>query len=167
VCAAAAAGASARVWIAVAAILLVAAFVAKLEYWRFVASPGLTLERAIGVAQGVAPPRRAGAAPQSVAARLLDTGHSRRTFLTDEFVNRHGRTVLGAMRAVTLVAGFAIPLLWLAASLFGPTGARSGTDWHAGALVWLCSMVGLTAERWLFFAEARHTVRLYHGERSA
>jgi len=27
-------------------------------------------------------------------------------------------------------------------------------------------MLGLTAERWLFFAEARHTVRLYHGDRT-
>ena len=26
-------------------------------------------------------------------------------------------------------------------------------------------MIGLIAERWLFFAEARHTVRLYHGDR--
>jgi DMSO reductase anchor subunit len=26
-------------------------------------------------------------------------------------------------------------------------------------------LVGLIAERWLFFVEARHTVRLYHGER--
>ena len=26
-------------------------------------------------------------------------------------------------------------------------------------------IIGLMAERWLFFVEARHTVRLQHGER--
>ena len=34
------------------------------------------------------------------------------------------------------------------------------------AVAWLAAMVclaGLLAERWLFFAEAQHTVRLYHG----
>ena len=28
----------------------------------------------------------------------------------------------------------------------------------------LFCIMGLLAERWLFFAEARHTVRLYHGD---
>jgi hypothetical protein len=27
-------------------------------------------------------------------------------------------------------------------------------------------LAGFAAERWLFFAEARHTVRLFHGDRS-
>jgi DMSO reductase anchor subunit len=31
-------------------------------------------------------------------------------------------------------------------------------------LAWLIMMAGLLLERWLFFAEARHVVRLYQGE---
>ena len=34
-------------------------------------------------------------------------------------------------------------------------------------VVALLCLIGLLAERWLFFAEARHTVRLYHGDRRA
>jgi len=28
----------------------------------------------------------------------------------------------------------------------------------------LCCMIALLVERWLYFAEAKHTVRLHHGE---
>ena len=58
-------------------------------------------------------------------------------------------------------------ILWLAASLGIPLpGLGDGRpDWRVGAVAWLVCMVGLAAERWLFFAEARHTVRLYHGDK--
>jgi sulfite dehydrogenase (quinone) subunit SoeC len=49
------------------------------------------------------------------------------------------------------------PGIWLVAGLGDPV---------AGALVAVSCLAGLLAERWLFFAEAKHTVRLYHGERS-
>jgi DMSO reductase anchor subunit len=63
-------------------------------------------------------------------------------------------------RAVALwtmaVGAYAIPLAWLA------SGARSPAMAIAACVV---TLAGLFAERWLFFVEARHTVRLYHGER--
>ena len=41
----------------------------------------------------------------------------------------------------------------------------AGPPYWQGALVAaVCCMMGLLVERWLFFAEAKHTVRLYHGE---
>ena len=52
----------------------------------------------------------------------------------------------------------AIPLVWLA------TGPR---HWAAALAVAVLAIVGLLAERWLFFADARHTVRLYHGDARA
>jgi len=156
-------------WIVIAVALFVAALVAKLEYWRFVVGRGITLESAIGVPHGVAPPRRAGVPPtQTVAARMLDVGHSKGTFLTNEFVATHAASMHCTMRAVALVAGFGIPLLWLATA-FGiplPGLGGGGADWRIGAVAWLACMVRFTAERWLFFAEARHTVRLYHGDRT-
>ena len=39
-------------------------------------------------------------------------------------------------------------------------------DWRIGATAWLLCMIGVAAERWLFFADARHAVRLYHGDRT-
>jgi len=136
--------------VAVVVALLAVGLVSRLEYWRFVrgAQGSVTLERAIGVAQGVRPP-----GPASVmAARLLDAGHSRGTFLTREFVVRVSPARVASARAVAVIAGFVLPAL---AIVLEPE------------LVWLAlgaCVVGLLAERWLFFAEARHTVRLYHGE---
>jgi DMSO reductase anchor subunit len=154
-------------WIVTATALFAAALIAKLEYWRFVGGRGIPMERAIGVPHGVAPPRRAGAPLQSVAARLLDVGHSKGTFLTDEFVVTHAASMRQAMRAVALLAGFGIPLLWLATAGIPLPGLGDGrADWHIGAIAWLACMAGFTAERWLFFAEARHVVRLYHGDRT-
>lgn len=142
-------------WIWIAAVLGVAALIAKLAYWRHGAAdrggkPGPTIEQAIGVPQGVRPPG------VSVAqARLFDAGHTQRTFLTDEFVFRIARRHAQALRVAALALGFAIPLLWLAA---GPR------HWALALAAALVAIVGLLAERWLFFADARHTVRLYHGD---
>ena len=36
--------------------------------------------------------------------------------------------------------------------------------WPLAVLCCVVFFVGLLLERWLFFAEAKHTVRLYHGE---
>jgi DMSO reductase anchor subunit len=142
-------------WAWLAAVLGVAALIVKLGYWRHGAADrggksALTLEQAIGVPQGVRPPG------VSVAqARLFDAGHTQRTFLTDEFVFRIARQHAQAVRGTALALGFGIPLIWLA------TGPR---HWAAAASVAVLAIVGLLAERWLFFADARHTVRLYHGD---
>jgi hypothetical protein len=147
-------GGEPRSWASLAAGLGVAALVAKLGYWHHASDRGgksaLTLEQAIGVPQGVHPPGI------SVAqARLFDAGHTQRTFLTDEFVFRLARQHAQAVRGAALALGFGIPLLWLV------TGPR---HWAAAASVALMALLGLLAERWLFFADARHTVRLYHGD---
>ena len=147
-------------WIAASLVLFVLALLVKLEYWRFVGdtSGGVTLGRAIGVDHGVGPPRRGGDGGRTVAASLLDVGHSKGTFLTREFLHTPGDSTRRWLRIIALVAGFAIPLLWL---------VIGHADWRTGAAAFVICMIGLIAERWLFFAEARHTVRLYHGEAAA
>jgi sulfite dehydrogenase (quinone) subunit SoeC len=149
-------------WIATA--LLAAAALAKWNYRRYLASDdrSVTLEAALGVARGVRPAR----APATVAARILDVGHSRGTFLTREF----GVTPTPARRAVALAAMavglYAGPLAWLVAGTAGRARDASAAASPGVALVVCLAMfAGLLAERWLFFVEARHTVRLFHGER--
>ncbi len=145
-------------WTLGAALLLVAAAFVKLDYYAFLASDAkqVTLEEAIGVPHGVAPAPRRPPPPGSVMrARLLDAGHSRGTFLTHEFgyaLSPRARTLL---RALFWLGGLVVPALWLAA------GVR---EWAGGVAALAACLAGLGAERWLFFAEARHTVRLYHGE---
>jgi DMSO reductase anchor subunit len=98
----------------------------------------------------------AGALGQTAAqVRLLDAGHSHRTFLTDEFVFRLAREHGLALRIVSLAAGCAAPLAIVAASRGGPG--------PLGLAAALC-VAGVAVERWLFFAEAQHVVRLYHGQ---
>ncbi len=130
----------------------IAALIAKMGHWQAIsagARDAPTLERAIGVKEGVRPPG------MTVArARLFDVGHSHGTFLTDEFGFVLARRNALALRLAALTAGFGVPAAWIVS---GATNAPAA---------WLAAIVclaGLLAERWLFFAEAQHTVRLYHG----
>jgi sulfite dehydrogenase (quinone) subunit SoeC len=139
-----------------AAALGILGTIVKAAYWRRIdgATDSIALEQAIGVDHGVRPPSRASGAT-IMRARLLDAGHTHGTFLTDEFgfvlARRHRRW----LRLAFWIGGIAIPLVWI---LFGRPDV-------VGALVANVACIGgLLAERWLFFAEARHTVRLYHGD---
>ena len=149
-----------RAFVLVAGVLGMLALVAKLAYWHAIgersaaSAAAPTIERAIGVREGVHGP-----GPISVMhARLLDVGHSHGTFLTKEFGFELARRHAEVLRATALVLGFALPLLWL---------ASRAESWQLGLAAALCGIIGLLAERWLFFAEARHTVRLYHGDSRA
>ena len=90
--------------------------------------------------------------PKSI--RLLDVGHTHGTFLTDEFCFKLARGHAVLLRVVAVAAGFGLPFVLLANGANGVIPL--GVAWFACAL-------GLLAERWLFFAEAEHVVRLYHG----
>lgn len=128
------------------------ALAVKLAYWRAVGdnANSVTLERAIGVREGVRPPG------MTVArARLFDAGHSHGTFLTSEFGFQLARKHATLLRVCALLLAFGVPAMAFA------TGTRNAGI--VGLVAALC-VVGLFAERWLFFAEARHTVRLYHGD---
>ena len=130
-----------------------AALAAKLAYWQAIEdrAQALTLERAIGVREGARGP-----GPISAAhARLLDVGHSHGTFLTSEFGFELARRHARALRGVALAAGFGLPLAWLVVG---------SVRWQPALAAALCCIMGLLVERWLFFAEAKHTVRLYHGD---
>jgi DMSO reductase anchor subunit len=151
-----ASGAAASGFAATTGVLLFLAACIKLEYYAYIASDvrRLTLEQALGVAEGVRPP---GTDASRMRARLLDVGHSRGTFLTREFVYTLEPAQRTFLRLVFWIAGLVIPASWLVLGLDTPAAA---------VLVVVACLVGIGAERWLFFAEARHTVRLYHGDRA-
>lgn len=138
----------------VAGVLLVAAAAVKLDYYAWIACEErrLTLEHAIGVPQGVHPQVAGGT---RMKARLLDVGHSVPTFLTREFVYRLTPRSRTRARLAFWIAGVLVPGLWLA------SGVRA---LPVSALACIACAIGFGAERWLFFAEAQHTVRLYHGQ---
>ena len=88
-------------------------------------------------------------------ARLLDAGTRAGRFspTSSSFAWRGNRALL---LAVFWLAGIVAPLAWVI-----------GAWWQTPVVVGACvsHLIGLLAERTLFFADARHTVRLYHGER--
>ena len=138
-----AAGSGVDLWRELAVALLAAGGALKLAYWAKFPGPDAapSPNDALGLRDGT--------------IRLLDAGHSHGTFLTDEFCFRVARERARTLRAAALVAGFVAPMALLELA----TGA-----WSGAAAAVLC-VAGLFVERWLFFAEARHVVRLYHGIR--
>lgn len=112
-------------------------------YIRFRVPAGPTIAQATGLG------------PSHV--RLFDVGHTAGTFLTREFGFQVARSVLTGLRIVVLALAFVVPaaVLWLELGNNAPSYSMP-----AG---WLSAYLGLLIERWLFFAEARHVVNLYHG----
>jgi DMSO reductase anchor subunit len=88
-------------------------------------------------------------------AKLLDAGHTHGTFLTHEFLFKVGRERAAQLRWLFFVLSLLLPAIVLG---LGPRNTPA-----LGATALLC-LAGLLVERWLFFAEAQHVVRLFHGQ---
>jgi DMSO reductase anchor subunit len=67
------------------------------------------------------------------------------------------------LRALTLAALFALPLLLVLIGLLAGGAAAA----VLAPLAVISAGAGVLAERWLFFAEAKHTVMLFYGARAA
>ena len=91
--------------------------------------------------------------------RLLEAPHSGPNYLMKEMVFRVGRSHAKTLRRVTLIAGFAIPILALLFGLGGPLALP------LAVIAVVSHAIGILASRWLFFAEATHAVSLYYGHR--
>jgi DMSO reductase anchor subunit len=67
------------------------------------------------------------------------------------------------LRRIALIAGFVAPLAAVLAALLTP----HVVDVILLAAAVILNAVGTVTERWLFFAEAKHTVILYYGAERA
>ena len=92
--------------------------------------------------------------------RLLEAPHSGPNYLMKEMVFRVGRARAKNLRLVTIGAGFVLPSLILL--LFGLDGQMA---LPLVIIAVVSHAIGMTASRWLFFAEADHAVSLYYGHR--
>ncbi len=132
-------------YIAMAALIMAIAAVLKAIYYFWIRSPGLspTINTATGLTRA--------------QVKLLDTGHTHGTFLTQEFGFQIARQKASVLKVVVFVLGFAVPglmLMWV----FNQQGGQA-----AAIIAVVAGLLGAAVERWLFFAEARHVVNLYHG----
>ncbi|WP_456387732.1 dimethyl sulfoxide reductase anchor subunit family protein [Profundibacter sp.] len=88
--------------------------------------------------------------------RMYEPPHSGTNYLLDEMVYVIGRKHALKLRAIAFVLAYVAPMVL--AMIAGP-----GFGLYIVALV--SHIVGLLAQRWLFFAEAEHVVGLYYDKR--
>lgn len=114
-----------------------AALVVKFAYWRDIDNR-----------RGVSTAETATGLGNFGQVRMLDAPHTEENYLLREMGYRVGRKHARTLRGVALVVGFAVPVALL--SMIPPLAA-------------IAALFGIYVERWLFFAEATHTVTLYYG----
>ena len=120
----------------------------KEVYWRFID----TTSAPSSVESATALGRRG-------RVRMLDPPHTEANYLLQEMGFRIARKHSQRLRAIARIAGFALPLLLTLVALF----TLGGVAVVAAAAAIASAALGLVVERWLFFAEAKHTVTLYYG----
>lgn len=129
-------------------VVIVVAWWFKEGYWRFIdtTSAPSTISTATGLG------RRG-------RVRMLEPPNTEENYLLKEMGFRVGRKHRARLRVFVRIGAFILPfLLTLGALLAGSVVAM--------ALAVLSAALGLIVERWLFFAEAKHTVTLYYGSES-
>jgi DMSO reductase anchor subunit len=93
------------------------------------------------------------------SVRSIEWPHTEENFVLKEMGYRIARKHAGRLRRIVQLAAFALPILLLAAA----TAAGSPMAPVLSVFAALVQFLGMLVERWLFFAEARHTVTLYYG----
>jgi DMSO reductase anchor subunit len=91
---------------------------------------------------------------------LLEPPHTSSNYLLNEMGYRVARKHAAKLRRIALVLGGLVPWLLVLVAALAPSPA------FAIVLTFLAAagaMAGTLVERWLFFAEAKHTMSLYYG----
>lgn len=119
----------------------------KLATWRY--NDRLDIPTTANTATGLA----------GGTVRSLEWPHTEENYLLKEMGFRIARKHSAKLRMLTQALAFTLPALLLAATFALPwpyAAVPSG-------LAAIIQFAGMLVERWLFFAEAKHTVTLYYG----
>jgi sulfite dehydrogenase (quinone) subunit SoeC len=138
----------ARVAAGLGALAAVTAAGSKLSYWRAIDSGrgAVSIESATGLGF-------------LGKVTSFEWPHTEENYLLREMGFQIGRKHAGRLRRVAVWMGFGIPAALLVVGMI----AGVPVAWGAFPVAAGCSLVGIYAERWLFFAEATHTSMLYYG----
>jgi DMSO reductase anchor subunit len=134
-----------RAALPLAMALVVATALLKRGYWQAIDATPLPVSR--GDALGL--PQR--------EARVFERPHTEGNFVTREMVFVLARRHADRLRGIALLLFAAGPVVALLLAWLLPA-----TTLVALALATLSALAGAFVERWLFFAQARHTVSLYY-----
>ena len=110
--------------------------------------PKSTLQTAIGIKHG--------------RIEQKSQGFMGGSFNTREFFHGRSKATLRALRWVCLIGAFGLPLLLLLLPSLLTTATLSTTSRALVVVAASVQYLGLLAERWLFFAEAKHPQNLYY-----
>ena len=141
-------------WFAIGAIntgvLLVAVGSAtlKLRYWKSIdnSEPESTAETATGLGE-------------LGSVSLVQSPHTEDNYLLKEMGFQIGRKHARKLRKITLLLAFLLPAIFTLLAFAEITVIST----VAVTLAAMSALAGIVVERWLFFAEATHTVTLYYG----
>ena len=133
---------------ALAIVFGLAALAGKGAYWRAIDRQGgeSTIETATGLG-------RIG------RVRSLETPHTEENYLLREMGFRIARRHARRLRGLAVLLGFALPIILTAITLT----LAAVPALILALLAAIAALIGIFIERWLFFAEATHTVVLYYG----
>jgi len=138
-----------RDWLTMLAIgALAVGWSAKLAYWRF-----------IDRTQGESTAATATGLGHLGAVRLFEAPHTTDNYLLREMGYRIARKHAHRLRAFATILAFVMPFLLTAMTIALVEPVASVATIIAAISV----IAGVLIERWLFFAEAKHTVTLYYG----
>ena len=119
------------------AVAAAIALAAKLAYWR-----------SIDTGVGARTPADATGLAKLGTVRSLDPPHTQENYLLREMGYRIARKHAARLRVIAVLLGFIAPIVLL--PFLPPIAA-------------IAALLGLLVERWLFFAEATHTITLFYG----
>jgi len=95
--------------------------------------------------------------------RMLDPPHTQDNYLLTEMAYGVARKHSDKLRRLAVILGLLLPIALL------PVAAMTGgaAAFALALLTAVSGSAGIVIERWLFFAEAQHTVTLYYGAQAA
>jgi sulfite dehydrogenase (quinone) subunit SoeC len=126
---------------------LAAAWIAKLLYWRDIDAEPITGTPESATGLGVLG-----------RVRQIVPPHTEENYLLKEMGFRVARKHAARLRQLALGAGLIVPAALIALAWLAGGGIATGAIVLAAA----STALGIVTERWLFFAEARHTVVNYY-----
>jgi sulfite dehydrogenase (quinone) subunit SoeC len=129
-------------------LAVLVAWWSKEAYWRFIDTNSAPSTVASATALG-----------SRGAVRLLESPHTQDNYLLQEMGFRIARKHKTRLRLIARLTAFIVPALLTLVALIG----AGGIGLIAAVLAVVSAALGLVIERWLFFAEAKHTVTLYYG----
>lgn len=142
---------SADLMVLAAAVVTVAAWAAKLSWRRRMrsAKPTSTAETATGLGH-------------IGKVRLFERPHMTENYLTNEMGFKVARKHADKLFVIALCLGGVLPVILAPMAAF-LTSAIPGAAVTLSLFATLTFITGMLLERWLFFAEARHSVMSYYG----